>query len=249
MAKQTGLIKLKGKVGDLSFYKTRDGHLAREKGGVDAERIARDPAFVRTRENGAEFGSSATAGKLMRDALRPLIMRAADARVTSRLTKVMTLIKNLDATSARGDRNVGVAIVLPAAKELLKGFNFNNRSILGSVLFKPLVIDAATGSITLTGLVPANEIAAPSGATHFSVRTGWAKLDFVQGLKALEVSAPFNGPIDGNAVDVLLTPAQAPAGAGTNVHLLMIEFFQEVNGIQYVLNNGQYNALAIVEVN
>jgi hypothetical protein len=161
----------------------------------------------------------------------------------------MTLIKNLDATSARGERNVGVAIVLPAAKELLKGFNFNNRSILGSVLFKPLVIDAATGSITLTGLVPANEIAAPSGATHFSVRTGWAKLDFVQGLKALEVSAPFNGPIDGNAVDVLLTPAQAPAGAGTNVHLLMIEFFQEVNGVQYVLNNGQYNALSIVEVN
>jgi len=89
MAKQTGLIKLKGKIGDLSFYKTKDGHLAREKGGVDAERIARDPAFIRTRENGAEFGSSASAGKLMRDALRPLIMRAADGRVTSRLTKVM----------------------------------------------------------------------------------------------------------------------------------------------------------------
>src|SRR5690606_30960839 len=76
--------------------------------------------FVRTRENGAEFGSSASAGKLMRDALRPLIMRAADGRVTSRLTKVMTLIKNLDATSVRGERNVGVAIALPAAKEMLK---------------------------------------------------------------------------------------------------------------------------------
>ena len=37
MAKQTGIIKLKGKIGDLSFYKTRDGHLAREKGGVESD--------------------------------------------------------------------------------------------------------------------------------------------------------------------------------------------------------------------
>ncbi len=62
MAKQIGIIKLKGKIGDLSYYKTKDGHLAREKGGVDAERIKNDPAFERTRENGAEFGSAAKSG-------------------------------------------------------------------------------------------------------------------------------------------------------------------------------------------
>ena len=49
MARQKGIIKLKGKIGDISFYKTQDGHLAREKGGVDASRIANDPAFIRTR--------------------------------------------------------------------------------------------------------------------------------------------------------------------------------------------------------
>ena len=54
MAKQTGIIKLKGTIGDISFYKTTDGHLAREKGGVDGNRIANDPAFQRTRENGSE---------------------------------------------------------------------------------------------------------------------------------------------------------------------------------------------------
>jgi len=32
MAKQTGIIKLKGTIGGISFYKTSDGHLAREKG-------------------------------------------------------------------------------------------------------------------------------------------------------------------------------------------------------------------------
>jgi hypothetical protein len=39
MAKQTGIIKLKGTIGGISFYKTSDGHLAREKGSVDKKRI------------------------------------------------------------------------------------------------------------------------------------------------------------------------------------------------------------------
>ena len=52
MARQKGIIKLEGTIGDISFYKSKDGHLARTKGGVDAERIQNDPAFQRTRENG-----------------------------------------------------------------------------------------------------------------------------------------------------------------------------------------------------
>ena len=31
MARQKGIIKLKGTIGDITFYKTQDGHLAREK--------------------------------------------------------------------------------------------------------------------------------------------------------------------------------------------------------------------------
>jgi hypothetical protein len=56
MARQKGIIKLEGTIGDVSFYKSKDGYLAREKGGVDGDRIKNDPAFQRTRENGSEFG-------------------------------------------------------------------------------------------------------------------------------------------------------------------------------------------------
>ena len=56
MAKQTGIIKLKGTIGGISFYKTTDRHLACEKGGIDKSRIQNDPVFQRTRENGSEFG-------------------------------------------------------------------------------------------------------------------------------------------------------------------------------------------------
>lgn len=249
MAKQTGIIKLKGTIGDISFYKTKDGHLAREKGGVDGDRIANDPAFVRTRENNSEFGTSASSGKLLRDALRRMMMRASDGRVTSRLTKVMTGVKNLDATSPRGQRNVGVAIALPEAKARLNGFNFNIKSILGSVLYKEFDVDTATGITTILGLIPMNDIAFPAGATHVTFRAGWAKVDFAQGLKVTKLSNKVNAPLDETQIDVTLTPSAVPVGTGTNFFLLMIEFFQEVNGVQYSLNNGQYNALSVVDVN
>ena len=33
MARQKGIIKLKGTIGDITFYKSKDGYIAREKGG------------------------------------------------------------------------------------------------------------------------------------------------------------------------------------------------------------------------
>ena len=63
MARQRSIIKLDGTIGGITFYKSKDGYLAREKGGVSADRIKNDPAFQRTRENGAEFGRAGKAGK------------------------------------------------------------------------------------------------------------------------------------------------------------------------------------------
>lgn len=249
MARQKGIIKLEGKIGDLSFYKSKDGYLAREKGGVDGDRIKKDPVFERTRENGAEFGSSAKSGKLLRDSVRVLMQNASDGRVTSRLTKLMTLIKNMDTSSARGQRNVGEAMsVNPQAKLMLKGFNFNNQAVLGSILFGNYVVDPATGEITMNNFVPLNDLTPPSGATHVSIRGAWAKIDFATGDTEVYETNVENLLLDTTSSNVVLTPTATPAGSGTSLYLLMIEFFQEVNGNQYTLKNGDFNALSIVEV-
>lgn len=65
MVRQKGIIKLKGTIRDITFYKTQDGHLPREKGGIDANRIKNNPAFQRTLENGSEFGRAGKAGKIL----------------------------------------------------------------------------------------------------------------------------------------------------------------------------------------
>jgi len=248
MARQSGLIKLKGTLDNVNFYKTKDGNLARMKTSVDAKRIANDPAFERTRENGKEFGSSAGSGKLLRDAVRPMAMNASDGRVTPRLTQIMTVIKNLDTISDRGKRVVAIGIQDPAGVATLKDFDFNKGAIMGSILYKPFTVDTVTGEIVITDLVPQMDVEWPQGATHIQLTAGFAGIDFETGQKELQLSAPLNLPIDPTQTTVTLTPSATPTVTTTKIYLLKIEFFQEINGSQYTLKNGLYNALRIVEV-
>ena len=106
MARQKGIVKLDGTLGGITFYKSQDGYLAREKGGVEASRIANDPAFARTRENGDEFGRAGKAGKMLRTAFRSLLQNKADSRMVSRLTADFVKVVQADATNDRGQRNV-----------------------------------------------------------------------------------------------------------------------------------------------
>jgi hypothetical protein len=38
MARQKGIIKLKGTISDITFYKTQDGYIAKEKGGIECQK-------------------------------------------------------------------------------------------------------------------------------------------------------------------------------------------------------------------
>ena len=248
MARQKGIIKLKGTVGDITFYKSIDGYLAREKGGIEASRIATDPAFVRTRENNAEFGNATMAGKLLRDTVRALSMNTADSRVTSRLTRILAKVKNMDTTSVRGERSVAAGIATPAGKLLMKGFNFNIKAPLGAVLHKPYELITSNGEILISPIVTMNDVSIPQGATHVIFKAGLAVVNFATGDTELAVSTPARFAIAPVQEDVDVVPTPAPTLTGIKFFLLCIEFVQAVNGADYQLKNGAHNVLNIVEV-
>ena len=247
MARQNGILKIEGTLENLTFYKTQDGNLVKTKGGVSAARIASDPTFQRTKENGAEFGNAASGGKLLRDAIRNLMMNASDNRVTSRITQVMTNIKNNDTTSVRGKRTVAVGVGVAAGRALLKGLNFNDSAILGAILYKPYAVNTTTGVITIAGLVPQTDVVYPAGATHLSITGAMGNINFATGVFDVKLTNILNLAISAPSTAVTLTPTALPAGTGTKVFLLKIEFFQLMNGVQYALKNGAYNSLAIIE--
>lgn len=248
MARQKGIIKLKGTIGDITFYKTKDGHLAREKGGIDASRIANDPAFQRTRENGSEFGRAGKAGKTLRTALRTLLLNSADSRMVSRLTQAMVKVIQADLTNERGLRNV-----IDGEAELLLGFEFNIGGKLGTTLFAPFEggIDRVAGAITvdLASFIPANMIAAPSGSTHFKIISAGAEIDFEAEVFVTANSETAILPWDMTPTAIIShLNAVTPNSTKPLFLALGVEFYQQVNGRMYPLKNGSYNPLALVQV-
>jgi hypothetical protein len=248
MARQKGIIKLKGTIGDITFYKTKDGYIAREKGGIDANRIANDPAFQRTRENGSEFGRAGKAGKTLRLALRTLLLNSSDSRMVGRLTQTMIKVIQADLTNDRGLRNI-----IDGEAELLTGFDFNITGKLGTTLFAPFVggIDRITGeiSVDLGPFAPANMIAAPSGTTHFKIISAGAEIDFEAETFVVSTSETAVLPWD-SALTVAINHLNMVTPNSTKPLFLAlgVEFYQGVNGKMYPLKNGSYNPLSLVQV-
>lgn len=248
MARQKGIIKLKGTIGDLSFYKSKDGYLAREKGGIDAERIKNDPAFARTRENGSEFGRAGKAGKLIRTAFRPLLLKTRDSKVTSRLTKQLIEVIKSDGDNVRGQRKV-----TNGNTELIEGFDFNVNGRLDATMYAPYQVNidrvAGTAQIDIPDFIPNDSLAYPQGATHLKMVGAVAEVDFETdeftfnkaetadleisnaGAGAQNLAMNFNE----NSEDFLLV-------------VFGIEFYQSVNGEMYAMKNGGYNCLALVAI-
>ena len=248
MAKQSGIIKLEGPIGDITFYKSQDGMLARAKGGVDASRIQSDAAFQRTRENGEEFGRAGTAGKILRLAFRSYLQNASDSKMVSRLTKAMMEVVKADATSVRGQCNV-----LDGELEMLEGFDFNIDGKLSSTIF--IAHTGTIGHVTralqinIPAFSPMNAIAAPDGATHLRFISAGASIDFEGGIIEAVTSQSADIAISEAPVVAVGLLNQLTANSAHPLFLVLgIEFYQQVNGVSYSQKNGRNNALAIVKV-
>lgn len=248
MAKTSGVIKIEGTVEDLTFYKKDGKNFVRKKGGISKERISSDPNFVRTRENNNEFSHSGSSGKILKLAIGSLVFKAKDSKLSSRLLQLMSRIKNLDTVSARGNRQVSVGIGTDEGKQLLKGFDFNANAPLKSVFFANYNLDTVTGVTTVTDFIPLEQLMYPQGSTHISLQSAIVHLDFATQESEIALSNLVNLPLNLTMSTSVLTPSSVPAGTGIQLFLLLVSFYQEINGVQYSLKNEEYNVLNVVEV-
>lgn len=248
MAKFDGIFEIKGTLQGMSFYKSKDGLLIRKKGGVDKSRIKNDPAFQRTRENGSEFGHNAKMGQLMRKSVSNLLSLAKDYRVSSRMSQAMSKVKNLDLVSPRGDRKVWIGIEGDEGKQLLRGFDFNLNSPFNSVFRSQYELNTTTGEVTISNFNPATNLSLPQGATHASFSVSVASVDFELENYGSTYSPKENFALVDGLLNLTLTPSGMPGGTGNVFYYFLIEFFQELNGIQYPLKNNSHNVLYLMEV-
>lgn len=256
MARNKSIIKISGKIGDLQFFNRNGKGYVGLAAQLSKERIKKDPAFKRTRENMAEFGGAASVSKAIRTLLIPLrglFEKGLHARFTSVLRQLINL-----GSGTRGKR----AIEFSLNKDELAGVELNAQSKVSEVLFTPIEMSANADRnqvvVDIEAFLPSDYLNIPEGATHFRVHTAMLSVsDFApegpknkykpinsnqHGLFAHEHTAelPLDGMVTGGISLTLDLPgAPVLASEVSLITLVGIEFLQETNGefYQFATNN------------
>lgn len=247
MGTQSGVLRIKGKVGELSFFKSKDGYGVRKSEGIDGKRIKTDPSYQRTRENMAEFGRGCQSARLLRTALRSHIPRSSSRSVSSRLIQLMMAILHTDVTHGRGDRTVEAGDL-----SKLSGFRFNEERSLKTTLDREptSAIDRVAGTFTVT--IPSlrsGEVQVPTGATHFRITAMAVEADFDQQTYVL-------GKAESDLIsvkEVQTAEASLVASFTANSSLpvigaIGIQFVQVIQDDEYALNSGEFTSMDIAVV-
>lgn len=248
MAQQKGAVPIQGTIGNLTFFKSQDGFMVKTKSAVSKQKILSDKRFARTRENMAEFGDAGKSAKTLRNPFNNLLQQSSDNRMVSRLAGIMLKVVQSDTIGKRGKRKA-----VNGNLSLLEGFDFNNKGILGTTLISPYSITytRASGNLAFDrpSLIPTQGIAAPQGATHYQLQLAAAPVDFaITKNIAVSISSAIL-PWDSVATTALSLALALPAASTLPVFvLLQVQFLIQVNADYYPLNNGAYNACAIVTI-
>jgi len=266
MARQKGIMKYVGTIGDIRHFKIKgqSGYFAGMVGGPTETQIKTAPEFQRTRENMSEFSGCAKAGKSIRVALSEVLNGMTDPQVTGRLTSIMKKINLADATSVRGVRTVEIS----AQSTYLYNFGFDKNTSFSSIFYVPYAathsVDRLTGTLTTVASNPVNTINAPIGSTHFRIINAIGVVSdfkFNATTKAYEPSnaelnelsnttygeyMEIDAPYAGENLDVSLPVGTVMTNDVSVLHCIGIEFFQKVNTKFYKFATG--NCLMIDNV-
>ena len=234
---------LQGTVGGLVFRK--DGSVS-QKPASNKAAFSSAPGLARTRENASEFGRAATKRQT-----HPRLAAGVDCRRQRQPYGVAP-----DSGRARRDwhgrgqrpgpaRGGQSQHERPARLQLQPGRRHRPEHLL------PLHRGGG-GDVTLSipALNPQIDIATPQGATHYELLFGASALNFEAGsYKQAVVAAPLGVvPVNGAAsanVTVTASFAEAPTAEEVVIGAVGINYYQQLNGKLYPLNNNGTNPLAI----
>ncbi|MCZ4318473.1 hypothetical protein O4H26_05685 [Aequorivita viscosa] len=243
MAKQVGIIKLKGTIGDLNFYNTKNaGSLARKAGGGFSKDQKEKP--VRTMENASEFGRCSKTKKAFKMALAPFLCVRKDGELHGRMVQLFTRIKDQDRINSRGKRSVGPGLDTPRGKQLLHDFQFTPSCNVMETLAASGDFDFTSRRLHITNFDMKN-VQFPAGATHLALTLGLLHFDFDTLAYRLKSSTPLY--LDKSfSSDSFEMQVDLPDVAGTAIAVLGLKFYQEVQGTYYLFRSA--NAVGVANL-
>ena len=98
-------------------------------------------------------------------------------------------------------------------------------------------------------ITPTDSVIAPAGSTHYQLVAAGSDVNFEAETYTSDRTESGILPIDNVLTQPITLHNTLPAASTNPLFLLFgINFYQEVNGTFYVLKNGSYNALQLVQV-
>jgi hypothetical protein len=244
----SSVVKLQGNVDGLSYYERDGKQFVRRTPKSNKAKFDTAESMARVRENASEFKAVTHSAKKLWDTLRPLTANNKDGKSFLRLRSIMNELKKQDATSQRGKRDPLLALAVASGKQLLKGFDFNSKAQLDSIMFKPFTVDTTAGTLLIEGLNPLVHLSIEPSATHFSMKLCKADIDISTGKSELVISNEAQFAVTAPAANITLQLEDDTTINGLQLFVLQICFFQEMNGQMYPLKDKAHNASKIIEV-
>lgn len=248
MAKQKGILPLVGTIGGVNFYYLNGKPVARAAGGgFNGKAIKTKASMQRVRENGSEFGNCSKVNKAFRMALRPFYTNHKFTFFHSRLMSLFTELKGLDTLNARGERQVAQGATTAEGKRLLQDFNYTPDCVVEQVLPFSSTMDWATYTFSFPRFDIA-QVALIPGATHIALQFGVLDFNFETLASELHLAPPMVLAKDFAGASLSLMPVSLPSGLGLGLAVLGLRFYQEVDGLMYLLNAENGLGIGVVGV-
>ncbi len=254
MAKQGFMGKVKGTIGDVTFYRGKKNggkgaDLVKGKGGVDRKTILNSPNFARTRENMSEFAASGLAAKGLVNVTDAVISGCKDSQFQGRLTKAFRTNISKDVTNERGSRVLQLDLLV----EDLKGLQTNNKKGFNSTYFGKVTSSAiAAGTapeVTVEAVVPMYDVSQPANATHYKLQVAHASATDTDGINWERGIAESDFiSVTAGLQATTIVPSPLVSGGISDVIFVAIKYYQEVNGTKVAFNNKSYNSAFVLEV-
>jgi hypothetical protein len=225
MARQKGVIKAKGRLGEFVGYVLNGQYVFRRLPSVDKKRFQNDPAYEESRKTSSEFGRVSKAGKLFRELLGPFIGEVAQKQLDNPVNKLLSTIKNND-PSPKGERTVGGGLLLPGAANAFTGLEMNDALRISRVCPAVYSADFSNGSIALDFSTSVSLLKWPLMATYALFSACYLRIDFCSSEGAIQISESVRIQRDIPQPIVALKAGDL-SGPGTHLLLLKIVFMEE----------------------
>ena len=248
MARQKGLFKVTGTLGDVNFYVVKGvGYARRAGGGFNGKAIKTKPTMQRVRENASEFGHCSSAKKVFRLALLPLFDPPKSSALHRRLMGLFTQLKDLDPISKRGQRRVAEGTATAKGKCLLKDFVFVPECKAADFIETQCSFDWNTQTLSVNAM-DLKTLAFPKGATHLGLTLGVLDFDF-EGLKhSMHRSSTVY--LENNSLAGGFTLQSAPllSPQHTGLAVLGLQFVEVINTEVYALESMKAYRCVVIAV-